>query len=77
MGQIAVAKKAPHPHAALLFADFELSWESGDIHRSVGYDSTRKDVPALDQSYKKYYGQDTVEAIKEEHALFEKLFLKK
>jgi iron(III) transport system substrate-binding protein len=77
VGPIAVTKNAPHPYTALLFADFETSKESGDIHRSVGYDSTRKDVPPLEQRYKKYYGQDTVQAVKEEHDLFDKLFVKK
>ncbi len=78
VGQIALAKQAPHPCAALLFADFELSRESGEIHRGVGYDSFRKDVaPVLDQRYKRYFGKDTMEAVREEHALFDKLFVKK
>jgi len=76
VGQIAIAKQAPHPYAALLFADFELSKESGEIHRNVGYDSFRKDVPPLEQRYKKYFGVETMEAVKEEHDLFNKLFVK-
>ncbi len=77
IGQIALPKSPPHPCAALLFADFELSKESGEIHRKVGYDSFRKDVPPLEQRYKKYFGMDNMEAIKEEHDLFSKLFVKK
>jgi len=77
VGQIGLAKRAPHPCAALLFADFELSKESGEIHRTVGYDSFRKDVPSLEQRYKKYFGMETMEAVKEEHDLFNTLFIKK
>ncbi len=76
-GQIALAKHAPHPHAALLFADFELSAESAEIHRGVGYGSFRKDVSAQEQSYKKSFAQESMAAIKEEHAVFNRLFLKK
>jgi iron(III) transport system substrate-binding protein len=77
VGQIAVAKYAPNPHAALLFADFELSRESGEIHRGVGYDSFRRDVPALEQSYKKYFAKDTMADVKEGDELFSRLFIKK
>ncbi len=77
IGQIAIAKNAAHPHAALLFADFEISKENAEIWRKGGCDNFRKDVPGLEKRYKKYYGQDTVEAIKEEHDLFQKLFLNK
>lgn len=76
VGQIALPKSAPHPCATLLFADVELSNESGEIHLNVGYDSFRKDVPPLAQSYKKYFGLDTMEAVKGKHDLFNKLFIK-
>jgi len=33
---VAVAKNAPHPHAALLFADFVLSQEGQELFRSMG-----------------------------------------
>jgi len=77
IGQIAIGKNSAHPHAALLFADFEISKENAEIWKRGGCDNFRKDVPALGKRYKKYYGQDTVEAIREEHDLFQKLFLKK
>lgn len=77
LGQLAIAKNAPHPHAALLFADFETSRESAEIHRTVGYDNFRKDVPPLEQRYKKYFGKDTVEAATAEHEIFNRLFVKK
>jgi len=76
-GQIAVAKHAPNPHAALLFADFEISKEGGEILRGLGYGSFREDVAPVGQHYKKYFGIDTMEAVREEQDLFNKLFLKK
>lgn len=77
LGQIALARNAPHPHAALLFADFELSKESAEIHRGVGYDNFRKDMPALEQHYKKYLGQDSVENVKKDIDIFNRLFVNK
>jgi len=77
VGQVALSKHAPHPYAALLFADFKISKESAEIHRSFGYDSFRTDVLPVDQRYKKYFGQDTVETVKAEQDLFNRLFLKK
>lgn len=77
VGQIALAKHAPHPHAALLFADFELSTESAEIHRNLGYSSLRKDIPATEVRYKKLFGEVSMERIKEEHEVFNRLFLKK
>jgi len=77
VGQIAVAKHAPHPHAALLFADFELSKESGEIHQRVGYDSFRKDLPPLELRYKKYFGNPSAAALKEEYEIFNRLFITK
>jgi len=77
LGQMSVAKNAPNPHAALLFADFELSKESAEIHRGVGYDNFRKDVPPLELRYKKYFGVETMEAIKTEYEMFNQLFVKK
>jgi len=77
VGQVALAKHAPHPYAALLFADFKISRESAVIHRSLGYDNFRKDVLPVEQRYKKYFGQDSIEEVREEHDLFNRLFLKK
>jgi len=76
VGQVALAKHAPHPYAALLFADFKISKESAVIHRGLGYDNFRKDVLPIEQRYKKYFGQDTIEEVKEEHDLFNRLFMK-
>lgn len=77
VGQVALAKHAPHPYAALLFADFKISKESAEIHRGLGYDSFRTDVLPVEQRYKKYFGQETIEAVKVEENLFNKLFIKR
>ena len=45
LGQIVLPKHSPNPHAALLFLDFELSKEIGELHKATGYVPTRKDVP--------------------------------
>src|SRR5262249_8579329 len=40
---VAVARKAPHPHASMLFLDFSLSKEAALIYADLGYDSPRRD----------------------------------
>lgn len=42
----AIAAKAPHPHAAMLFVDFLLSREAQLLYRDLGYMSSRIDMPA-------------------------------
>ena len=44
----ALAAKAPHPHAAMLFIDFLLSKEAQLLYRDLGYMSSRTDMPAND-----------------------------
>ena len=41
---VAIARKAPHPHAAMLFADFLMSKEAQLLYQELGYDSARRDV---------------------------------
>jgi iron(III) transport system substrate-binding protein len=41
---VAIARKAPHPHAAMLFVDFLMSKEGGALYHELGYDSPRDDV---------------------------------
>jgi len=41
---VAIARKAPHPHAAMLFADFLMSKESQILYQELGYDSPRSDA---------------------------------
>ncbi len=46
IGGAAVATKAPHPHAAMLFTDFVLSKESQTIRQAIGYSTARSDMPS-------------------------------
>src|SRR5215831_18350234 len=41
---VAIARKAPHPHAAMLFVDFLMSKESQLLYQELGYDSPRSDA---------------------------------
>jgi iron(III) transport system substrate-binding protein len=43
-GAVALASKAPHPHAAMLFIDFLLSKEGQALYQELGYDSPRADM---------------------------------
>ncbi len=75
-GQVMLPKAPPNSHAALLFVDFNLSREAGELYRQTGYDSPRKDIPDQ-KSYKKYYGPDSVEQMAKWRGLFDKYFMKK
>ena len=76
LGQIALAKYSARPHAAMLYIDFDLSKEAGEIYKMEGYNSPRKDVPNL-RDYKKYFGFSSTEEVVNVNRLFSKLFLKK
>lgn len=76
MGQIAFSKYAVHPHAALLFIDFEISKRSAEIHRDNGYNHFHKDVPPLMKAYKKY-GVKSLADVKRRNSLFNRFFLNK
>jgi iron(III) transport system substrate-binding protein len=39
-----LARKAPHPHAAMLFLDYVLSKKSQEFRKKLGYSSGRKDI---------------------------------
>jgi iron(III) transport system substrate-binding protein len=41
---VAIARKAPHPHATMLFMDFLMSKEGQQLYQELGYDSPRSDV---------------------------------
>ena len=61
LGEMALFRHPPNPHAALLFIDFELSKEGAAIQKTVAnYLSTRRDVPG-GATYKKFYGAKTAE----------------
>jgi len=76
LGQLAFPRHSSHPHAALLFIDFELSQEGAELHKATGYSPTRKDVTGV-KTYKKFYGAKTVEDQVKGAELFDKLFLNK
>lgn len=44
----ALAAKAPHPHAAMLFIDFLLSRDAQLLYRDLGYLSSRRDMKSGD-----------------------------
>ena len=53
---VALAGKAPHPHAAMLFIDFQLSPEAQKIYSGdLGYSSMRKDMPGSDAKVEALY----------------------
>ncbi len=76
IGQIALPKQLPHPHAALLFTDFDLSREAGEVYKAMGYNSPRKDVYG-ERAYKKFYGARSSKEVLQWDELFDHLFLKK
>jgi iron(III) transport system substrate-binding protein len=52
---VAIARKAPHPHAAMLLIDFLTSKEGQLIYQDLGYDSGRRDVATSGAPVKKLY----------------------
>jgi iron(III) transport system substrate-binding protein len=59
-GAMALAAKAPHPHAAMLFIDFILSQEGQSLYQKLGYASSRTDLPVKQAKPTKvyYFGDD-------------------
>jgi iron(III) transport system substrate-binding protein len=51
---VALARKAPHPHAAMLLIDFLLSKEGAGMYEEVGYYTPRRDM-ADSQAVQKVY----------------------
>jgi iron(III) transport system substrate-binding protein len=54
----AIAAKAPHPYASMLFIDYLLSVEGQKIFQRLGYASGRTDLPGADRPSKVYYLAD-------------------
>jgi len=75
LGQVMLAKNSPHPHASLLFIDFDLTKESGEIYKAVGYNSPHKDVHSP-RTYKKFFGSESTEQFVEWKKLFSKILVK-
>src|SRR5262249_30480359 len=52
---VAIARKAPHPHAAMLLMDFLMSKEGQTRYLDLGYDSARRDVAGPGAQVQKLY----------------------
>lgn len=76
IGQIMLPKDSPHPYVAMLFIDFDLSRQGGDLYVANGYDSPRKDIPG-GLAYKRYYGPFSTKQEKTWNETFNRLFLKR
>lgn len=76
LGQVTSPKYPVYPHAAMLYIDFSLSRETGEIFKAKGNVSPRKDVPG-GTTYKKYYGPYSTKQLAQWDELFSQVFLKK
>lgn len=77
---VAVAKRAPHPHAAMLLVDFLLSKEGQQMYRELGYDSARTDLQSADRPPQKLYLTNRPNYIQEFerwNRLYQDVFLKR
>jgi iron(III) transport system substrate-binding protein len=54
-GAVALASKAPHPHAAMLYLDFMLSKEGQQMMQKIGYASARRDLTNREKPERIYY----------------------
>ena len=52
---VAIASKAPNPHATMLLLDFLLTKESQKLYQKLGYASARKDIKNRQTPAKKLY----------------------
>ena len=57
-GAMALAARAPHPNAAMLFIDFILSREGQTLYGKLGYASARTDLDSKQKPQKIYYFSD-------------------
>ncbi|MFC1816267.1 ABC transporter substrate-binding protein [Thermodesulfobacteriota bacterium] len=76
LNQIMLPKRAANPHAVMLYIDFDLSKEAGEIYKANGYFSPRKDVPS-ETTYKKYYGPFSTKQFNKWLKLYKELYLDK
>ncbi|MFC1817188.1 ABC transporter substrate-binding protein [Thermodesulfobacteriota bacterium] len=74
-GSIMLPKHSANPHAALLFIDFDLSKEGGEIWKAAGKISYNKEVLGQMTS-KSYFGPRSMQQYTKWKKLFDKLFLK-
>ena len=54
-GAVALALKAPHPSAAMLYIDFMLSKTGQEMFKQIGYASARNDIESKEKPSKVYY----------------------
>lgn len=76
----AIAARAPHPHAALLLADFLLSRQGQELYATLGYDSARSDMGQGGRTFKKVYlsaRPNYVQEYEDWVRLFQEVFLRK
>lgn len=76
VGQIMLPKQTLHPYAAMLYIDFDLSKQAGEIYKANGYVSPRKDI-AGERMYKKHYGPQSSKQVENWNKVFNKYFLQK
>jgi iron(III) transport system substrate-binding protein len=77
---VAVAKQAPHPHAAMLMIDFLLSKEGQQMYQELGYDSARTDLKSAESPPQKLYltnRPNYIEEFEQWNRLYQDVFLKR
>ncbi len=77
---VAIASKAPHPHAAMLLIDFLLSHEAQLMYQRLGYDSARRDVAESGPKLQKLYLSNRPDYIREYESwarLYQDTFLRR
>lgn len=77
---VALGRRAPHPHAAMLLVDFLLSKEAQEMYRTLGYDSARTDLKTTASPPEKLYltnRPNYIEEFEQWNRLYQNLFLKR
>ena len=75
---VALAKRAPNPHAAMLLIDFMLSKEAQQMYHELGYDSARTDIKGSRNPPEKIYltnRPNYIEEFEQWNRLFQTVFL--
>lgn len=76
---VALASRAPHPHAMMLFADFLMSKEGQEMYKTLGYSSPRTDMQTGTSPKEKIYLSNRpnyIQEFEEWSALFKEVFLR-
>jgi len=75
---VALAKRAPNPHAAMLMMDFMLSKEGQEMYLELGYDTARTDMKNARNPPQKIYltnRPNYIEEFEQWNRLFQAVFL--